>query len=195
MRFGRCVACVSCICMFCTSLALIAFVAYLLAYVFASLTSVASKTYKGLALRWVETGHYAVCVICFCRLATWGMSVYIPPKSGQINFYSKDVRVVIELIPLPIWNFIPPQNKFMATPLAATPLCKRQNSTIDNSESYGKKTSFGGKLLVFRYFTKIFRFRKRFLTVILGWVYNEDRTQDYDHEERHSLCHIVFCKL
>ena len=40
----------------------------------------------------------------------WG--IYTLPKSGQVNFLwgNNDVRTVIE-------HFIPPQNKFLATPL------------------------------------------------------------------------------
>ena len=40
-------------------------------------------------------------------VATGGISLYIPPKSGQVNFLwsNNDVRMVIELIPFPIWKF------------------------------------------------------------------------------------------
>jgi len=57
-----------------------------------------------------------VCIftaVTFRGVATGGIwCIYTLSKSGQVNFFwgNNDVRTVIEL-------FIPPQNKFLATPL------------------------------------------------------------------------------
>jgi len=49
--------------------------------------------------------HYASATIS--DVVTGGISVHIPLKSGQLNFLwsNNAVRMVIELIPFPVWNF------------------------------------------------------------------------------------------
>ena len=58
-----------------------------------------------------------------CRgVATGGISVFIPPKSAQVNFLwgKNDVRTAIQQFythPPPQKKLLYPQNKFLATPL------------------------------------------------------------------------------
>jgi len=52
----------------------------------------------------------------------WYIGIYTLPKSGQVNFlWSKnDATTAIELSPQWVLKLIPPQDKFLATPLLLT---------------------------------------------------------------------------
>jgi len=59
------------------------------------------------------------------------IGIYTPPKSAKLNLWGKnDVRTAIQRFYPPPKTFIPPQNKFLATPLAVGRLIGRRNRPI-----------------------------------------------------------------
>jgi len=58
------------------------------------------------------------------------IGIYTPPKSAKVNFLwgKNDVRTAIQQFYPPPKTFIPPQNKFLATPLDATLLFRKKKN-------------------------------------------------------------------